>query len=99
MDKQAPGRTRHPALLCIIWLCALLLSMALDRPMARWVHERGIADAIRGHWIADQIVKRPGEYRFTLIVAAVVWFCDPRRWYAAGFVSLSGVIGLVNSLI
>lgn len=88
-------------LFAALWLALLAAACPLDAPIARAVNGSKLENAAR-HGRTRYIfraMKLPGDYRTWLVVAAVLWVVHPIHWQAAGFLSLSGVLGGLNSLL
>jgi len=93
----------------LIWAVLLLLAFMLDWPVAHWVYDH--RPAVPRHSIEYQngpisredafakVLKWPGDFRFTLAVAALVLMLHRDHWKAAGFVCLAGIFSGVNSFI
>jgi len=77
-------------ILALAWSAAMVCALAIDRPVAQWVHDAVPIDK-RVHLTHQiiEIVKLPGWFPFTLCVAAALEFFHRRRWAVA--LSLSGV--------
>jgi membrane-associated phospholipid phosphatase len=78
------------------WALALALAAALDRPVASWVFQSGIATTIKSSRL-DDVLKSPGHIFFTLALAAVL--VAAHRWRWSLLVLLAGVISGVNQII
>lgn len=95
-QSNKPGRM---ALLIGLWLAAIAASCLIDAPVARYLHETGLAPRFKESWPAH-IAKTPGNYFLTLALVPI--FCL-RKWLKnsleGGFVCLCGVMGVVNSVV
>ena len=80
------------------WLAALIVAFFLDAAAARYVRTSGLESHVHGKWFAT-VVKLPGYFWFTLIIAAALWALHPLRWRAALFVSLCGIVSGLNWLV
>ncbi|WP_428938976.1 phosphatase PAP2 family protein [Fontivita pretiosa] len=73
-----------------LWMTGLVaIAATIDLPVARWTHEAIPVSAPK--W-ALKLMKSPGHFGFTLIVAAMLILWHPLRWRAAGLVCASGII-------
>ena len=75
----------------VAWLvgaAVFALALALDRPIAERLTPTPIVNK-HDPWV--WWVKRPGDFRFTLVLAAVVTLLHHRRLRAGGFILLCGV--------
>src|SRR5438094_306670 len=75
---------------------ALALAAMVDRPVAAWVFQSGIAARIKSSHL-DEVLKIPGHIFFTLALAAVLAIAHRWRWSL--LVLLAGVISGVNQII
>jgi membrane-associated phospholipid phosphatase len=82
-----------------IWIILLIAAASLDRTVALNARQSGLEKWVRSHSLVRKIVKAPGVYYFTLIVSVAALFIHPLQWRAALFLVLSGVTGLLNSLM
>lgn len=110
-----PDLQKAPANACwwfspwLIWAGLLLIAFALDRPVANWVYDH--RPAVPRHYIEYQngpvsredtwakVIKWPGDFRFTLVVAALVLILHRDHLKASGFVCLAGIFSGINSLL
>jgi membrane-associated phospholipid phosphatase len=76
-----------------------LASVFADWPVAHWVRASGVQQAVLAHHRIKEIVKMPGVYWFTLVLAVLVGLFHRLHWRGAAFVALAGVIGLINTLL
>ena len=80
-------------------LVAFATALFCDRPVAEWVHSHRSGPAIRSSRIA-KVIKWPGDFRFTLAVAAMIVAVDRKNWRVAPSLALGGMIaGLVYTLV
>jgi membrane-associated phospholipid phosphatase len=82
----------------IYWVVAWLALIVLAALMDRWVASLGLrlADVVDGHvkdTLIAKVLKAPGDFRFTLVVAVVAIWLHPWKWRAGGLVCLSAMIG------
>lgn len=77
---------------------ALLALMALDRPTYLLCRDLDLPGWIEDGWDA-WLLKLPGDYRFTIVCAALLAAFHPQRWRAAGFVLLTGLPALLNAVV
>ena len=77
---------------------AIAVAAALDRHVAQFVREHGIdawlTQKHRG-WLRE-ILKAPGIFYFTVIVAAIVSYLHPRKWRAGLFILLAAIFSGLN---
>jgi undecaprenyl-diphosphatase len=90
---------RRTIALALIWLAAIGLAAALDQSVAQWVRDSGTERWVHTHTVIARIAKAPGVYYFTLVLAAGVCALHSLRWRAAIFLSMTGITGLLNSLL
>ncbi|HZZ44872.1 MAG TPA: phosphatase PAP2 family protein [Tepidisphaeraceae bacterium] len=81
---------RRRAYWVVGWLALIALATTLDR----WAASlgEGISYPLKDSLLA-QIAKMPGQFYFTLTVAAVVLFIHPWKWRAGGLICLSVAVG------
>ena len=75
----------------VAWLitaAAFVGALALDRPIAEYLTPTPIVNK-HDPWV--WWVKRPGDFRFTVLLAAVVTLLHHRRFRAGGFILLCGL--------
>ena len=84
--------------LSLSWLLVFAIALALDTPIARSVHESGLYRKVEGKPWA-QVLKEPGEIRFTAGVAVLLLICRQIRIRQSLFILLSGVLSGANGLI
>lgn len=90
-----PTRLILPTLALIAFAVALLI----DRPIAAAVHSQNLGSAIRSSPIA-KVIKWPGDFRFTLALAAIIVAADRKRWPVAPALVLAGILaGLSYTLV
>jgi undecaprenyl-diphosphatase len=106
--EAPPAIARRAWLPWLIWAVLLSAAFTVDWPVANWVYVH--RPSIPRHSIEYQngplsredswvkIIKWPGDFRFTLAVAALVLILHRDRWKAAGFICLAGIFSGVNSL-
>jgi len=92
--------TRRWLLFLGIWIALLFLAFSVDRAVAEWVKASRPLDHVHigkhGRWV----IRWPGDYRFTLIVAALLGCFHHRRWAGAAALALSGAtVGLIGNLM
>ncbi len=95
-SAKSTGRRR---LWALGWLLALVVAMAYDARIARWVHDVGIDQWMHRHGWFGWVLRRPGNFYFTLIVAGVLCLVHAGRFRAGGLVCLSGILSIVNGLV
>ena len=96
VSEKSPGRRR---LWVLGWLLALAIALACDARMARWVHTAGIDQWMHGHAWFKWVLRRPGNFYFTLIAAGLVCVVHAGRYRAGALVAVSGILSGVNWLI
>jgi len=98
---------RKIILLCLLWLALLACAAMVDRQVARALHDGGWNDAfhLRGKNAAGTsahpasvvlatvaaVVKAPGNFLFTLALAATVSLLHLRKWLAGAWLCLCGM--------
>lgn len=98
MQRHETHRDWRWLFLVGLWLAVFAGSCLLDRSVAVWMRDSGVAAAVKGSWPAA-IVKLPGTFWIMCVAAAGLCFLHPLRWRSAAFMLLAGLAGLVNSLI
>ncbi len=73
--------------------------MSLDRRVATWVQSSGLDRWMHAHKTLSEILKSPGSFYFTAVVAVVVAILHPWKWKAGGFLLLATIVSGVNGLI
>jgi membrane-associated phospholipid phosphatase len=90
---------RTKVILAIVaWLAAIALAAALDRPVATWLRDSGVASFVESHKALKTAFKIPGEFYFTLLVALAIAIAHPLRWRAGGFLLLATLVSGLNGL-
>jgi membrane-associated phospholipid phosphatase len=100
LPASPPRRLRGwPVLLPVFfcWLVAFLVALPLDRPVASWVRSSGLSREVEGKWWAEAI-KAPGDFRFTVVVAVLLWLTRRIGWHQGVFIVLAGVVSGINGL-
>src|SRR5438874_2590404 len=93
------SRPQRVILAIVVWLLAIAAASLLDAHVAAFMRDCGTANFLRTHGVLTTILKSPGEFYFTAVVAAVVGFVHPLRWRAAGFLILATVVSGMNALV
>lgn len=85
-------------LLLLGWALAMgLAAMVLDERVSAWVAGNVPVEQLMPLF---KLMKMPGHFAFTMLVAAVVTIKHPLRWRAGAFVCLSGMLsGLLCALL
>src|ERR1044071_993391 len=96
---QRATRSRRWWLWICVWVALMAAGAMVDAPVARQVEERGISRFVRSSYFLTHVVKRPGEFGVTCIVAAIVCVVHRWRWRAGVFVAVSNVAGLINTVV
>lgn len=85
-----------------IGLALIGLSTLFDRAAADWARDSGLAAALTDRqnlrWLAD-LLKWPGEFAATLVLAALIWWRHPSGWRGAGFMVLATAVSGINGLV
>ena len=90
---------RRRIVLLFAGLVLLALAATIDERTARWVHDRDVARVVRASTWA-KIVKAPGDFRFTLGVAAIILAWKLHRWREVVVMLVSGALaGLFYTLV
>jgi membrane-associated phospholipid phosphatase len=78
------------------WLVAVCIAVGLDPIVARAVHSYappgGLGPLFKDGWLAH-ILKSPGDFRFTLVVAVLLTFLHPWKFRAAALLCLCAAVG------
>src|SRR5690242_11370490 len=84
------------AVIIAAWLLAVAVALALDPFVARAMHNYappgGLGPLYKDGWIA-RILKSPGDFRFTLVVAVILAIFHPWRWRAAALLCCCAAFG------
>ena len=101
-----PSSSEHQALRAVptihaaaLWLMAIAVAFAIDRPVALGLRDSGIADKIKFGGIAKNAAKFAGYFWFPLIVCIFMFVLHPARWRAAAFIALCAFVGGSNSIL
>src|SRR5258706_4326842 len=86
---QNPRKIAAPMVVAIVLVGAAAL---MDVRVAAWVHARELGPAVRESRIAWW-VKRPGDFRFTLVLGAVLIAINRKHWRGAVLMLASGAMG------
>jgi membrane-associated phospholipid phosphatase len=92
------SRRSNVTLAIVAWLAAIAFAALFDRSIAIWLRDSGAAEWIRSHKALAEILKAPGDYYFTIVLAIIVAIAHPLRWRAGGFVLLATMISGINGL-
>lgn len=92
-------RDAKAILATVAWLAAIAAAASLDRAVAMGVQSSGLDRWMHGHKTLCEILKSPGSFYFTAIVAVIVAIVHPWKWKAGGFLLLATVVSGVNGLI
>src|SRR5262249_13922116 len=80
------------------WIIALLLALAIDRPVTAWVGRSPLFDP--RHNSAWKIPKRAGEFQYILPIILLVAIFHPRKWRRALMLLIaSGIAGAAYSIL
>lgn len=82
----------------LILFVLLLAGILADAPVARWLHESGVA-ARADSWAGKAILKAPGEAWLILLVSGLVTWLHPLRWRAGGFIALACALSGLHVLL
>ena len=82
-----------------LWLGAFALAFVLDRPLALWLRDTGIAHTIKSAGRLRDLAKFPGLAWCTLLLAIPLMLWHPLRWRAAVFLALCALVAGINSVI
>jgi membrane-associated phospholipid phosphatase len=96
---QQARRGSLRAVWTVLWLVAFVIALWLDARVAIFARAHGLEDFLHTHRIIRESLKAPGQYWFTILVAAIVAFVHRRRWQASVFVLLATAISGVNGVI
>ena len=77
----------------------MALAVMLDRGVAGWARNSGAEAFLESHRFIRGALKVPGEFWFTLLVAAVVSGLHRLKWRAGAFVLLGTIVSGINGLI
>jgi membrane-associated phospholipid phosphatase len=90
---------RRPIILLFLplWLLLLAVAAPLDIPIAHAIAHAGWAKSLDWLW---SILRWPGNFCFTLVIAAILLIFHAWKWRAAGLLCLCGIMsGLVTVLL
>ena len=90
--------SKRVVILISVWCIAFILALWLDYPIAHFVHTSGFGKQVEGKWWA-QVIKEPGEFRFTLAVAVLLAAARQIRWKQSMFVLLAGIVSGANFIV
>ena len=86
-------------LLLLAGLLLLGAAALCDVRTAGWVHEHRVFEVVQRSHVA-KIAKWPGDFRFTLVIAAAILGMWPRRWRGVLVLLFGGVLaGLFYTLV
>jgi membrane-associated phospholipid phosphatase len=85
-------------LVAFAWVALLLIALPLDRPIAVALHHAGLDSQVREHWISA-IVKSPGTFIFTAVVAILGLLTRQCRPIQSLLIVLAGIASGINSPI
>jgi membrane-associated phospholipid phosphatase len=88
-----------PLLIAALWLIAIAVAFALDRPLAYWLRDSGVAQSIKFGGYPKNAAKFAGYFWFSLAVAIPLLIWHPLRWRAAFFTLLCALVGGTNSIL
>lgn len=83
----------------IIAVCAIIVAACFDRMVATFAREHGAEAFLETHKVVRTILKAPGEFYFTIVVAIVVALVHPLKWKAGVFVLIATIVSGLNGLI
>lgn len=84
-------------LLVLLWLLLLAIAAPFDIPVARALEHAGWVQSLQWLW---PILRWPGNFIFTLVIAGILLIFHPWKWRAAGLLCLSGIMsGLFTVLL
>lgn len=89
-----------PAWAWMAWGGALLAAMLLDRSTALAVVDLGTREPLKGElrWLAD-LLKRPGEWAWALVLAALATWAHPARWRGGALLAAAAALSSSSSLV
>jgi membrane-associated phospholipid phosphatase len=85
-------------ILVVCWIVAFAVALRVDFPIAQWVHDSGFGKHIEGKRWA-QVVKAPGDFRFTLTVVVLLVLAGWIRFRQGLFIVLAGVVSGTNPVL
>jgi membrane-associated phospholipid phosphatase len=80
-------------------IIAIAIAAALDRAVADWAFNSGAENFLDTHKVVRTVLKAPGEFWFTIVVAIVVGVVHKLKWRAGAFVLLGTAVSGINGLI
>jgi membrane-associated phospholipid phosphatase len=92
-------RAQRNLLWIAVWLAAIAVATSLDAKVALFMRAHGSEEYFKTHRPAEQILKAPGEFYFTIIAGLVIVALHPFRWRAGGFVLLGTTVSAANWVI
>ena len=96
---QLRSSTRKSVLTTFLWLAAFAIALALDRPLALWLRDTGIAHAIKSAGRLKELAKFPGLAWCTLLLVIPMMLWHPLRCRAGLFLALCALVAGANSII
>jgi membrane-associated phospholipid phosphatase len=99
MRSPIHSPTRKCIVAAVLWLAAFAIALALDRSLALWLRDTGIAHAVKSPGRLKELAKFPGLAWCTLLLAIPLIIWHPLRWRAAVFLALCALVAGTNSII
>ena len=93
------GTVPRVFMLAVFWLIAIAIAFALDRPLALWLRDNGIAASVKFGGYPKNAAKVAGYAWFPLTIAVALLIWHPSHWRAAVFMSLCTLVGGTNSIL
>ena len=90
---------RRVVLFLVIAVIALVIAAVFDGAVANFARNSGAENFLETHKNLQKVLKAPGEFGFTIVVAIGVGFIHPLKWRAGAFVLLGTIVSGINGLI
>lgn len=87
---------RRIGIIILAWLAAIAVATLLDGPIATQVRQWGTDYYLRTRHPLRELLKFPGEFYYTVVLAIVVGFLHRRGWRASVMLLLMSAISSVN---
>jgi membrane-associated phospholipid phosphatase len=90
---------RRAALFAVVWIAAIAVAAMLDARVAEWLRDHDVDQFLRGHKLLREVLKAPGFFPSTVVLAVVVTATHAKQWRAGLFVLIAGATAAVNQLL
>ena len=93
------GEGTRFAIYAAMWIVAIVSSSMLDARVAVWMRAHGVEQFLRSHANIRELLKLPGEYRFTVVVAIIAAIIHREHLKCGLFVLLATLVSGVNGAV